>query len=278
MYAIKYTENKEKIKLLSLFIDNIYKERLFPDVYETVHLENYYFIIVRNGILDIYLEDTELVLKKNEGLYIKKGGEIILKADKDSPEECWSAVIEFNGSGVPGMMEYLWYPDYFIFNIKGSAVLYEMDDMILRYETGEYFRASVILQTVLLNIRDYESRDFRSSNMNEIYEYIHDHYAEQIDVNILAEMYGTSTSYFSRMFRKNFNIPPMQFVNEIRLMYARIFLETTHLKVRDIAEKCGFETMEYFCSFFKKHEGCTPTQYRENRRRALRGLIEKNTD
>ena len=60
----------------------------------------------------------------------------------------------------------------------------------------------------------------------------------------------------------------MTFVNEVRMHYARLFLTTTEMKIQEIAGHCGFEKMEYFCYVFKKGGGCTPSQYRLNRRHA----------
>jgi AraC-like DNA-binding protein len=79
-------------------------------------------------------------------------------------------------------------------------------------------------------------------------------------------VYGTSVSYFSRVFREFFGITPMTFVNEVRLQEARRLLETTNMKIHEISTHCGFDKMEYFCYVFKKKEGTTPSQYRANRR------------
>ena len=63
-------------------------------------------------------------------------------------------------------------------------------------------------------------------------------------------------------------VAPMTYVNEVRMHYARLFLTSTEMKIQEISLHCGFEKMEYFCYVFKKTEGCTPSQYRINRRHA----------
>ena len=102
--------------------------------------------------------------------------------------------------------------------------------------------------------------------MQEIYQHIMEHFQEPIDLSMLAGMYGTSVSYFTRRFRQKFGQTPIQFLNQVRIINARLLLETTSLKIREIAQACGYEKLEYFCYVFKKEEGCTPTQFRINRR------------
>ena len=43
-------------------------------------------------------------------------------------------------------------------------------------------------------------------------------------------------------------------------------LETTELKVSDIAVTCGFKEMSYFAKAFRAQQGCTPSDYRRRAR------------
>ena len=55
-------------------------------------------------------------------------------------------IIQFDGEGVPGMLQYLHIQDGERFNVSGNVLAAELDSMIQTWEAGEYFRASVMLQ------------------------------------------------------------------------------------------------------------------------------------
>jgi transcriptional regulator GlxA family with amidase domain len=54
-----------------------------------------------------------------------------------------------------------------------------------------------------------------------------------------------------------------QYVKELRLEKARIFLETTHLRVKEIRARVGATNETHFLRCFKQKFGRTPNQYRK---------------
>ena len=266
MKKTKLTEKNDNSKKLSIYIDNIMRKIESHEHQTRLFFDCYAIVIVRSGKIHIEESGQQVILRTNDAILLEKGKMAVGKAMKG--EECWITVVQFNGSGVPAMLEYLEIRDRERFNVSGNVLSAVLDSMIQTWEAGEYFRASVMLQSLLLTIKDTESNNYRNSDLNEIYQYIQEHYAEPLDLNSLAGQYGTSVSYFSRAFKQHFGVAPMTFVNDVRMHYARLFLATTEMKVQEISGHCGYEKMEYFCYVFKKSEGCTPSQYRLNRRHA----------
>lgn len=60
-------------------------------------------------------------------------------------------------------------------------------------------------------------------------------------------------------YKKNFNY----FVNEFRVKEAKKLLESSDLKVLAVAFETGFSNKTSFNRVFKKHVGCSPSQYRQ---------------
>lgn len=73
---------------------------------------------------------------------------------------------------------------------------------------------------------------------------------------------GISRAYFHRIYFAAFGVTFVHDTIESRLMYAAELLKTTDLSVNAIAEKCGYDNDSYFMRQFKKHRGCTPTEFR----------------
>lgn len=263
MKNMKLTDKTDNYNILSVYIDNIVRKIESHEQQTRLVFDCYAIVIVRSGKIHIEESGEQMILGTGDAIFLEKGKMVIGKALKE--DECWITVIQFDGEGVTGMLQYLHIQDRERFNVSGNVLAAELDSMIQTWEAGEYFRASIMLQSLFMMICDTRGMDYRSLDLNMIYEYIQEHYAEPLDLNSLSQLYGTSVSYFSRAFKQHFGTAPMTFVNEVRMHYARLFLTTTEMKVQEIAGHCGFEKMEYFCYVFKKAEGCTPSQYRLNR-------------
>jgi len=47
-------------------------------------------------------------------------------------------------------------------------------------------------------------------------------------------------------------------------MSKKILLDQSEMNISDIAYLCGFSTSQYFATMFKKHEKCTPLEFRKS--------------
>ncbi|MBR7133137.1 MAG: helix-turn-helix transcriptional regulator [Clostridia bacterium] len=102
-------------------------------------------------------------------------------------------------------------------------------------------------------------------------EYIEKHF-DSLDLTNkgLAEVCGISEAYFRKLFPEYFGTTPKQYVLEIRMRKAKQLLEGSKQTVTQVAEKCGFSNIYYFCRAFKGYTGLTPSEYRrENQKIGL---------
>ncbi len=94
-------------------------------------------------------------------------------------------------------------------------------------------------------------------------DYIAMHYAEDLRIEELANQVGITSRHLSRIMQRSYGCTFRQRLLEIRLYYAREYLETTQLPINQIAIRCGFTAESAFSAAFRKNVGCTPTQYRQ---------------
>lgn len=78
----------------------------------------------------------------------------------------------------------------------------------------------------------------------------------------LAAAAYLSPSRFSDIFRRAVGTPPLEYLILLRLEQARIMLETTSMKICDIAMECGFRSLSNFNHLFRKHMGMSPKHAR----------------
>lgn len=103
----------------------------------------------------------------------------------------------------------------------------------------------------------------KESIVAECIKFIEGHFEENILVNDIARALGVSVSYLSRIFKAQTGQTIIFTLNQKRLEKAKVYLRDTDMKVYQIAEKLGFENTTYFSHFFKKYEGVSPKEYKE---------------
>ncbi len=82
----------------------------------------------------------------------------------------------------------------------------------------------------------------------------------------LAHVLGISEVYLRKLFLKELNVTPKQYVLKMRMQKAKQLLIDTPYSVTAIAEECGFSSLYHFCRAFKQHTGLSPTEYTLNNR------------
>ncbi|MHA6483309.1 response regulator [Paenibacillus sp. strain BS8-2] len=99
--------------------------------------------------------------------------------------------------------------------------------------------------------------------MEAVRHYLERHYAEPIQLAMIAERFYIHPNYFSKRFKEKYGESFVDFLNGLRMMEATRLLVDTDMKIRDISERVGFDDAAYFGSVFRKRFGETPGQYRD---------------
>lgn len=101
--------------------------------------------------------------------------------------------------------------------------------------------------------------------LSKAINYIHSHLeCQSMCNNEIAEQMGISEVYLRKLFSKHLSVSVNQYIQNMRIEKAKILLLDTSLSVTEIAEKCGYSCVYYFCNAFKRKNKCTPTQYRNS--------------
>ncbi|MGN1077351.1 MAG: helix-turn-helix domain-containing protein [Candidatus Gallimonas sp.] len=88
---------------------------------------------------------------------------------------------------------------------------------------------------------------------------IETHYAQQITVDILCEIFHFSRPTLFSRFKQEHGMGITEYVNSLRIEMSKKFLE--RYSVSETAERVGIEDPNYFSRMFKKNTGLTPSQY-----------------
>ncbi len=94
--------------------------------------------------------------------------------------------------------------------------------------------------------------------------FIHEHYAENINRNDIAQNISISEDYLTFCFRQEFGKTPVSYLQYYRINQAKILLKDTPRTITDIAHDVGFSDPGYFSRVFQHLTGMTPHQFRKN--------------
>ena len=110
------------------------------------------------------------------------------------------------------------------------------------------------------------SRNKEPSNqarMAQIKSYMEAHYAENLTISDFCRLAMLQKSYFLKQFKEIYSIPPIRYLNLIRIEKSKLLLANSEKNITEIAAEVGFNHPSYFSEMFLKFEGVSPTQYRK---------------
>ncbi|ACL74513.1 AraC family transcriptional regulator [Ruminiclostridium cellulolyticum] len=100
--------------------------------------------------------------------------------------------------------------------------------------------------------------------MQSAIQFVHNNFEREISITDIAKYVFLSSSYFTRAFKENTGLSPMQYLLNIRIKRACELLRETDQKVGEIALSVGFSNQQRFNDIFKKQTNMTPMQYRNS--------------
>ena len=102
-----------------------------------------------------------------------------------------------------------------------------------------------------------------SDEAMKLKQYIDSHTEEIISIKTLSKLIFRSESQTIRIFKKNFNNTPYDYLLDCKMKTAKTLILNTNLSIKEIAYRLGFSDEHYFSGIFRKKTGLSPTEYRK---------------
>lgn len=83
-------------------------------------------------------------------------------------------------------------------------------------------------------------------------------------VQFYADKMCLSPKYLSQLIKKISGASMMEWINGLTIVYIKAMLKTSELSILQISDELNFPNASFFGSYFKKHTGMTPIQYRDS--------------
>ncbi|MCU0438274.1 MAG: AraC family transcriptional regulator [Raineya sp.] len=132
--------------------------------------------------------------------------------------------------------------------------------------------ANMALQELLIRLMQTQAREVIFSNYHKyttshrfayVVEYIQNHLTDNLSVKQLSDLACMSEPHFYRSFKRELGIAPMEYVLQEKIKLAKKLLTDTSKSITDVCFQSGFNSLNHFCSIFKKMEQMSPKQYQD---------------
>lgn len=101
-----------------------------------------------------------------------------------------------------------------------------------------------------------------TDEIRELINWLHIHYLEKISIEMITKQFHTNKTTINQKFKTVMGMTIMEYIGSLRMQIACSFLRKTLLPINEIIERTGYKNDTHFLRTFKKHTGCTPTEYR----------------
>ncbi len=224
------------------------------------------FEYIISGTGTIVTKDKELHPSTGDVYYLKAGDDHLYYSDAKDP---WTKIwFNIRGELVDSLVELYGISEHRIFkDCRVFSLFNEFNknaNSIMDRKSIETQNA-IILHQIIQEMAGciYTDDQKHSDDAMILKEYIDTNYNKPIKIDDLSALIYRSESQTIRIFKKNFNMTPYEYVLKRKMQVAKQLLKNTKLSIRDIALELGFTNEHYFSSCFKQQNGLTPGQYRK---------------
>ncbi|MBQ2704721.1 MAG: helix-turn-helix transcriptional regulator [Clostridia bacterium] len=146
---------------------------------------------------------------------------------------------------------------------KYRSLFEQLYDCWSKKGTAYKYKSSAILNTIFAEIyRDNKKSDSNKSKIASSIRHIERNYLKaDFSLDCAIEKSYVSPTYFRRLFKEEFGVPPKQYIIEKRMSYAAELIMTDYYSLQEVASLCGYSDYKHFSAEFKKTHGVSPSKY-----------------
>lgn len=164
------------------------------------------------------------------------------------------------------------------FVISGETVMYRSGGYMYRFSSRKTY-----LQEVL-DIKGYDhlkkwfmdkmrgsastvvksNEEHTNDLIRQAKEYIDNHFQKDMSLDDVSRELNISPYYFSKLFKEETGGNFVEYVTTRRMDRAKQLLKNSDKSIKEICLEVGYSDPNYFSRTFKKYQGISPTEYKEN--------------
>ena len=133
-------------------------------------------------------------------------------------------------------------------------------------ETTDLIAESILLYSFHF-LGNKKTQPEKEKNLNQnvaliVKKYIDDNFSvPKLSLEMISHELAYSPKYISSLFKKNFDVGIVEYLNTIRIQNAYTLMQQGFTSISDVSTQCGYSDPQYFSKVFKQKHGISPKAY-----------------
>jgi AraC-like DNA-binding protein len=106
-------------------------------------------------------------------------------------------------------------------------------------------------------------RKHASDRLSKVYDFIANNFTRKITLEEIADLAHMTTNGFCNYFKKNTGRTVFQYINELKIGYAKKLMIESDMSISEAAFQSGFNSISFFNRVFRKSTGKSPREYKD---------------
>ncbi|MBO4286515.1 MAG: AraC family transcriptional regulator [Bacilli bacterium] len=259
MNELLISRNYQELALFECGDEECVKSKAIVLSKKDYHL--FHYVVSGRGIL--ILNKKEYHLGKGDIFFIPRQTDAIYFPDKEDPWHYrW---IGFDGSKADEYLSSLNITiDNPIVSDSGKKYLKYFNAIVTSYGERGYLdvlalgNAYQLFGEMLLTREEVAGISSVKATVEQAKAFINNNYQFDITIKDIAKNAKTAPNYLSTIFHKEEGMSTKKYLTRVRMENAKQLLLTGHFKVKEVAERVGYDNQLHFSAAFKAYYGKSP--------------------
>ena len=122
----------------------------------------------------------------------------------------------------------------------------------------------ILVNSIYDEDSDYENIYYgrMTDEIREVIQWLHIRYLDKLTMETVTRQFKTNKTTLNQKSKAVMGMTVLEYVANLRMQIACSLLRKTYLPVNEIMDRAGYKDDAHFLRTFKKHVGCTPSEYR----------------
>lgn len=147
-----------------------------------------------------------------------------------------------------------------------KSYIYEYEQRDIGYEEVCLSIENIIINKILRSIVGKSRKKIALKVRKEVeksIQYMYHHLHGKIKLEDLCDDVGMSVSQYSKVFKEEIGMSPMEYLSDIRLERSRRLILLDNTKISEVAGSCGFSSVSYFTQKFREKYKLSPSEFKK---------------
>lgn len=257
-------------EVLPLYCDRIGYHWQQPPIHRLNGYYAYHWLQTETGTGTVNVAGHQLTLAPNQGILFRP--RIPHHYYPKNNGDWQTAFLTFNGTICDSLADFLGMKEFLLIDSLSP------DLTTFISKTFNEFKGSNIVSILDQSVKLYrfimllkENQQLKSHSYHDqqivlpIIQYISKHYADAISNKQLSKITKYSVTYQNRVFKRLYNMTPLEYLNNYRMKKAKVVLLThPNWEIGKVGTKVGFHDTSHFIYQFKRFFNVTPNQFKRS--------------